>query len=110
MRVTALIGGSMKNKTAAPEDGGLQTRQNASALRRAGADLLLLARILDVIDLAELLLVQLAVFALHDLDQILVHDDVAGGGIDRDRAARAVVFPCLQRIERRRGVGDLAFG
>src|SRR6478735_2186070 len=82
----------------------------ASALRRAGTDLLFLAGVLDVVDLAELLLVQSAVLALHNLDQILVHDDVAGRGIDRDRAAWAVVFPGLQRVERGGGVGDLALG
>jgi hypothetical protein len=54
----------------------------ALRLRRAGADLLLLAGVLDVVDLADLLLMQLAVAALYDFDQILIHDDVAGLGVD----------------------------
>src|SRR6185503_7634030 len=79
--------------------GGSRSSVERSGLRRAGADLLLLARVLDVVDLAELLLMQPAVLALHDLHQILVHDDVAGGRINRDRTARAVVFPVLERGE-----------
>src|SRR5436189_1911 len=66
-----------QNKTAAQWGGGLPISEafRALLLRRAGADLLLLARILDVVDLAKLLLMQLAVLALHDFDQILVHHD-----------------------------------
>src|SRR5205085_2328848 len=62
----------------------------------AGRDLLCLAGILHVVDLAEHLLVELAVGALHHLDQVLVHDDVAGIGVDHDGAARAVEFPTLE--------------
>src|ERR1700757_3430254 len=99
-------------KTKPPPDWAavVSSSTTRSGLRRAGADLLLLAGVLDVVDLAELLLMQLAVAALHDFDEILVHHDVAGGGIDRDRTARAVVFPVLQRGEGGVGVAELALG
>src|SRR5262245_30700711 len=56
------------------------------SLRGARPDLLLLARVLDAVDLADDLLVDAAV--LHDrLRQILVHHDVAGDRVDRDGSA-----------------------
>src|ERR1700690_796098 len=58
-------------------------------LLAAPADLELLAHVLHRGDEAEALLVQPAVL-LHQLAQILVHDDVARRRIDHDRAARAV--------------------
>src|SRR5499427_4147530 len=55
---------------------------------RARTDLLLLAGVLDPVDLADHLLVDTPV--LHDrFGQVLVHDDVAGHRIDHDRTARA---------------------
>src|SRR6185436_15304875 len=59
----------------------------------------LLAHVLDRVDDADVLLVEAAVL-LDDLAQVLVHDDVPGPRIDRDRTARAVVFPAAQRVDR----------
>src|SRR5882672_958006 len=52
----------------------------------------LLAHVLDRGDDADVLLIEAPVL-LHDLAQVLVHDDVAGPRVDRNRPARAVVFP-----------------
>src|SRR4051794_23174526 len=62
----------------------------------AWRDLLRLADVLDVLDRGEKLLVQLAVSALDHLDQVLVHHDVAGLGIDHHGSARAVECPALE--------------
>src|SRR6185503_2980120 len=71
----------------------------AASLRGAGPDLLLLARVLDAVDLADDLLEDAAV--LHDrLRQVLVHDDVPGDGVDRDGPARAVELPSLEGLQR----------
>src|SRR6202035_1744694 len=74
-------------------------RRCAAALRRpllplpAAADLLLLALVLHLGDRAEHLEAELAVRLAVDLHGALVLDDVAGGGIDHDMAARAVGRP-----------------
>src|SRR4029450_7901986 len=59
---------------------------------RAGPDLLLLAGVLDPVDLADDLLEHAAV--LHDrLGEVLVHHNIAGGRVDYDGAARARELP-----------------
>src|SRR5262245_6807818 len=71
----------------------------SESLRGARADLLLLARVLDPVDLADDLLVDAAV--LQDrLRQILVHDDVARDRSEHDRSARAVELAPLEGRER----------
>src|SRR5258705_8257944 len=65
----------------------------------ARADLLLLAGVLDPVDLADHLLVDAAILH-HRLGQVLVHDDVARDGIDHDRAARARELPPFEGFER----------
>src|SRR6266850_6659221 len=70
-----------------------------SLLGRAGPDLLLLAGVLDPVDLADHLLEDASVLH-HRFRQILVHDDIARDWIDRDRTARAIEFPTLQRLQR----------
>jgi hypothetical protein len=67
-----------------------------------------LAGVLDRLDRADHLLENSAVLH-HDLGQILVHDDVAGGGVDHNGAARAVERPALERLQRLVHV-DLALG
>src|SRR6266478_8588542 len=87
-----------------PADGGrrllaCRSRRVAvpGSLGGARPDLLLLTSVLDSVDLADDLLEHAAV--LHDrLRQILVHDDVAGDGIDHDRPARAVELPAFERL------------
>src|SRR5262245_31698591 len=70
-----------------------------SATSGARRNLLRLAGILHVVDLADHLLGEAAI--LHDyLGEVLVHDNVARVGVDHDRAARAVEFPTLERVER----------
>src|SRR5215813_5759771 len=66
--------------------------------RSARPDLLLLARVLDAVDLADHLLVDAPVLH-HRLGQVLVHHDVARYGIDHDRAAGARELPALERPE-----------
>src|SRR5439155_9322698 len=66
----------------------------------ARSDLLRLAGILHVVYLSEHVLVELAVGALHHLDQVFVHDDIARVGIDHDLPARAVELPALERCHR----------
>src|SRR5512132_4191707 len=74
-------------------------RGGAASLRGARPDLLLLARVLDAVDLADDFLEDAAI--LHDrLRQILVHHDVPGDGVDRDGPARAVEFPPLEGLQR----------
>src|SRR5437867_12861019 len=76
------------------------------SLRRARPDLLLLAGVLDAVDLADDLLEDAAV--LHDrLRQVLVHHDVAGDRVDHDGPARAVERPPLEGLQRLVGL-DLA--
>src|SRR5438093_13285245 len=66
---------------------GIRGVVRLSVRRGARPDLLRLAGILYGFDLADHLLEQTAV--LHDhFGQVLVHDDIAGFGIDQDRAAR----------------------
>src|SRR5919106_3073556 len=72
----------------------------ATSSLRAGPDLVLLAGVLHPLDPADLLLPQPAVGTHHDFGEILVHDDVAGDGIDGDRPARAVEGPALERTQR----------
>src|SRR5882762_5849038 len=72
----------------------------------AGPDLLLLAGVLDPVDLADHLLEDAPVLH-HRLGQVLVHDDISGDRIDRDGTARARELPSLQRLQRLLGV-DLA--
>src|SRR5882724_3675049 len=67
---------------------------------RAWPDLLLLAGVLDPVDLADDFLVDAAVLH-HRFGQVLVHDDVARDGVDHDGAARAREPPALERLERR---------
>src|SRR5258707_6873252 len=70
--------------------------------RKAGlfGRVLLFPRILDVGDRVELHIGELAVLHL-GLAHIDVLDDVAGGGVDRDRAARAVCgLPVGQGLDR----------
>src|SRR5688572_13526103 len=74
-------------------------RISGGSLGRAGPDLLLLAGVLDRVDLADDLLEHAAVLH-HRFRQVLVHDDVARGGVDRDGTARARVLPALDRLER----------
>src|SRR5580692_5056852 len=69
-------------------------------LRRARADGQHFALVFYVGVRLQDFLVQLAVGALHDFVQILVHDDVAGFRIDHDRALRAVELPAEQRFDR----------
>src|SRR5262245_12089680 len=68
--------------------------------RSARPDLLLLARVLDPVDLADHLLVDAAVLH-HRLGQVLVHHDVARVRVDHDGAAWAREFPALERLQRR---------
>src|SRR6266705_183558 len=70
-----------------------------SLLGRAGPDLLLLAGVLDPVDLADHLLEDAPVLH-HRLGQVLVHDDVAGHRIDRDGTARARELPALECLQR----------
>src|SRR5215472_16317194 len=72
----------------------------------ARPDLLLLAGVLDVVDLADHLLADAAVLH-HHLGQVLVHHDVARDGVDHDGPARAAELPALEHIQRLVGV-DLA--
>src|SRR5947207_13401841 len=72
---------------------------NRDSVGRARPDLQLLARVLHPLDLADHLLVQLAIRAHHHLGQVFIHHDVAGDGIDHDRAARTVEAPLLDRGE-----------
>src|SRR5262245_26996962 len=67
--------------------------------RRARPHLLLLADVFDRLDLADHLLEQPAVLQ-RDLRQVFVHHDVAGRGIDTDRAARAFEPPPLEGLHR----------
>src|SRR5882724_2632661 len=67
---------------------------------RAWPDLLLLAGVLDAVDLADHFLIDAAVLH-HRLGQVLVHDDVTRDGVDHDGAAGAREFPALERLERR---------
>src|SRR2546428_3294265 len=88
--------------------GGLGgARSPPCSSRRARPDLLLLARVLDGLDLADRLLENAAVFH-HRLGEVLVHDDVAGDGVDHDGAAGARELPAFERLERRLRL-DLAF-
>src|SRR5215813_3130467 len=67
--------------------------------RSARPDLLLLARVLDPVDLADDLLVDAAVLH-HRLGQVLVHHDVARDRIDHDGATRARELPALEGLQR----------
>src|SRR5437867_5268688 len=70
---------------------------------RARPDLLLLAGVLDPVDLADHLLENAPVLH-HRLGQVLVHYDIAGDRIDHDGTTRAREFPTLQRLQRLLGV------
>src|SRR2546426_8767698 len=86
--------------------GGARSPPSQSSTR-AGPDLLLLAGVLDLVDLADHLLDDAPV--LHDrLGQVLVHHDIAGDRVDRDGATRARELPPLQRFQRLLGI-DLPF-
>src|SRR5579863_1134897 len=84
--------------------------QTPLLLRRAGTDRQHLTLVFHVPHRHQNLLVKLAVRPLHDLVQILVHDDVASLRIDLDRALRAVELPAFQRLHGRSAIVDLTFG
>src|SRR4029450_7096030 len=77
--------------------GGARTASCSS--RRARADLLVLAGVLDGVDLPDRLLEDATVLH-HGLREILVHHDVAGDGVDHDGSPRTVELPPLERIQR----------
>src|SRR5262245_749696 len=80
---------------------------SARSFHRARPDGMFLARILDALDLADLLLMQLATRTHHHFGEILVHHDVARHLVEHDRPTRALEPPALERIERLVGL-DLA--
>src|SRR5262249_34612180 len=75
-------------------------------LTRARPDLLLLAGVLDPVDLSDDLLEHAAVLHAR-LGQVLVHHNIAGDRVDHDRTARARELPALERLQCRVGL-DLA--
>src|SRR5262245_53488556 len=70
---------------------------NAALFLRAAADVQFLAGVLHVRDRVDHLDAD-AVALLHDLLHVDVLHDVAGLGVDRDRAARACELPALQSL------------
>src|SRR6187402_3380886 len=85
--------------------GAAQGRSRPPLYPCPGRPLLLhLQRILDRIEGRELDVVELALHLL-DLADVDVLDDVAGLRIDRDRAARALPFHALHRIDQGVAVG-----
>src|SRR5262245_58033548 len=78
---------------------GRACREGRGSLRGARPDLLVLAGVLDAVDLPDDLLEDAAV--PHDcLRQILVHHDVTSHRVDHDGTAGAVELPALQRLQR----------
>src|SRR5215471_1129135 len=94
--------------TRRPRNDSNQLPENRLLPLPAAADLLLLALVLHLGDHAQHLEAELAVGLAVDLYGALVLDDVAGGGIDRDVAARAVGRSALERRDHLLAVVELA--
>src|ERR1044071_3808695 len=86
-------------------------RRDLRSSQRSGtatADFLLLALVLHGFRRAEDLHAELAVRLADDFHGVLVLHDVARGGVDHHRAARAVRLPALHRVDHLVALGNLA--